>query len=101
MARTREEILTDLRVKEPQRFEATLDRNTYPDGRKPYSPDQYESSLQTSADIIFANETAKDQADQDTSNAKLIVGRLRNNTATNDDRNKAILWLIKQVRSDV
>jgi hypothetical protein len=33
--------------------------------------------------------------------AKAIIGRLRNNTATNDDRNKAILWLIKQVRNDV
>jgi hypothetical protein len=34
-------------------------------------------------------------------NMRAIFDRIRNNTATNDDRNKTILWLAKQIRSDI
>jgi hypothetical protein len=60
-----------------------------------------ETTFATWADNELAQNAIDATAVTELQAAKAIIARLRNNTATNDDRNKAILWLIKQVRNDV
>lgn len=65
------------------------------------SPEEYEPRLAEMADTIIAQRTAADQETQTVTAARAILNRLRNGTATNDDRNRAILFLLRYVRADL
>lgn len=94
MARTLEAIKTDLRQKAPnlQRIE---------DGEYiQYSDTEYNTAIDAAAQSVLDVELQADQETQERINRLAIVGRLRNNTATNDDRNRAILFILRTLRAD-
>ena len=88
-------VLADLRASYPKLKirEGKADREL--------TPEEYDSRLGEMADAVMEQRTATNQEEQQTTAARAIIARLRNNTATNDDRNRAILFILRYIRSDL
>lgn len=63
--------------------------------------EEYETRITEMTDAELERIAAETQELQQTNTAKAIVNRLRNNTATNDDRNRAILFILRYIRNDL
>lgn len=95
MARTLQEITTDLRTRYPR-----LDIQDN-DEKKQLVGADYDNAISTMAIETQNIETLVETNDADRTTRLAIIGRLRNNTATNDDRNRAILFILRTLRADI
>lgn len=95
MARTLEAIKTDIQQKTPV-LRRMVD-GEYID----YSSTEYNTAIDAAAQTTLEAELVVDQEAQDRVTRLAIIGRLRNNTATNDDRNRAILFILRTLRADI
>lgn len=97
MARTVDVILTELQ--NDSRYNQISD---LVNGNKVIlSPEDRLNRLTQWANDIRNSELTAETITVEENQRRAIASRLQNNTATNDDRNKAILWLIRQLRPDV
>lgn len=61
------------------------------------APEEYETWVASSVDQIVANRNSAAADATDLGAVRAVLLRLRNNTATNDDRNRAILYLARRI----